>query len=131
MKGYEVTLKGTWYRADTAPADITMMRELSYRLRRDALQARALATASGVQAPQPAILFSLTARHGRSTRLAQPREGTFEATVFVPQGPNTFVAHRSRSSRAKTMLKWFLQDATCRSPVLVFDNEKTVVKAVR
>lgn len=112
MSEYEVTLRGTWERINTLPSDITMMRRLSGQIRRERLM-------SGVAQP---VEFELWARQTPVMVGSHPaRWGTFKAVVRVP---DTFVGtmRRRAPARARAMLRWFLQDATCRPPVLSFDS---------
>jgi hypothetical protein len=116
MGMYRVTFEGTWFRRNTAPEDITMMRKLSYRISED--------IAAG---QNPPIEFSLLAHqkgHPPSGDDLYPtREGTFTATVWVEDGPYAgFRPRPTAAPRAKALLKFFLQDVTCRPPKLVFEN---------
>lgn len=118
MSGYEVRLEGTWSRKDTTPDDITMLRHLSYSIRRRELM-------SGELEP---IQFSLTARQAGKRPGPVTRKGSFVATVRVDNvsilGPRY---ERLVHPRAKTILRWFLADHCCTAPQLKFDDDKTFV----
>ena len=114
---YRVTLTGTWSRTNTLPEDITMMRRMGYQLR--AAEARAVADAQ----EYPTVVFELKARHGRPTRLAQPREGTFTAHVRVPfSWGYQYLTGPQLRSRATQILRWFLADVTCRAPKVTVET---------
>lgn len=120
-KGYEVTLEGTWSRPNTWPSDITMLRQLSYWIRREAIR-------TGV----PAIVqFSIKAKQAKAGRELTTREGTFVAAVRV----DDIVAYPRFSKkskvprRAKDILRWFLEDVCCTPPKIKFDNSKTWIRS--
>lgn len=101
MKGYEITLKGDWIREETDPEDLTLMRQ-SMRLSRLRGELR-----GDFHARQKSV---------RTKSDHQARVGDFEVTFFLPS--RRYIPHRSVISRGKTLLKWFLQDVTCRPPIL-------------
>jgi hypothetical protein len=116
MRGYEVHLRGTWVREDTFPEDITMLRNVGYRIRRDKYRNGGI---------QPPVEIEVHAKRSGTGRGAATREGTFKATIRVddmsPYRPQLSKA----GPRAKEILRWFLQDICCALPKLTFDSEYT------
>lgn len=101
-----VRLTGTWSRTDTLVADVGFMRR------------RIL-----VYGEERGVTGKITARRARPAPGVM--EGTFDLQIVVPYTFSQLFTHVGRppsvESRAKQIVKWFLQDLTCSPPTLVFD----------
>lgn len=120
-RGTEVTLTGTWFRADTLPYDITMLRRLFARQNRHYETFLAWREQGQDRTERPFVRGSFVTR--QKAPVPGAREGGFKVTVFVPYVSNHGTLSRPAVARAKQVLRWFLQDVTCRPPVLAFDTE--------
>lgn len=112
-----VTLKGIWSRSDTSPQDLTDVRKATYR------QNQRWWKEANDQGRSNFQSLTFLARQGiQGPRKVQTREGTFEATLEVPTTFYQWVPERTAISRAKTLLKWWLQDVCCRGPQLTIES---------
>jgi len=103
--GYRVKVRGTWSRANTHGNDITMVRELVARTNVNPGAMYTLANLEDVK-------FVVSKRDDREDPLF--RTGRLEATVTFKTGG--YIRSTVAFSRAKTLLKWAMQDSFCRSP---------------
>jgi hypothetical protein len=108
MTQYRVTMKGTWTRDRTHSSDLTMVRRISYRIR-------------NVEAPMgPAVealkFVAAQPDEGADKRGLLERHGTFEVAMLVEA--EAYLRQSQVNARAKTLLKWAMQDAFCWGPKL-------------
>jgi hypothetical protein len=108
---YRVTMKGTWTRDRTHSSDLTMVRQLSYRVNRGEGGLRGVESLRFIAAQPP---------EGADKRSLQERHGTFEVKVLVEA--DTYLNQTQVQARAKTILKWAMQDAFCRGPKLTITD---------
>ena len=111
---YVVELEGEWTRPMTVPQDITMMRQIARNT--------SFGGNLGWHGKFPScitdarIMAKQLPSRNAGFRGACARHGTFTATVVFASG-NWLPRNRARA-RAKQILKWALQDITCRPPLL-------------
>lgn len=117
MVAVTVTLKGVWSRSDTSPTDLTDVRKATYRQNQ-----RWAEEATNQGRPNFQSLTFLARQGIQGPRKVQPREGTFEVTLEVPNTGIGWLSDRSAVSRAKQLLRWWLQDVCCRGPQLTIES---------
>lgn len=105
-----VTLVGTWERPGTTGADIRAMRE-------------SLANAG----PDRGIRGSFSVKRESFFEGGEPvRHGTFRVeNIPVPSAWN--LTERQAFARATVILRWFLQDNSCRAPKFFVDAERSFI----
>lgn len=109
----KVTLVGTWEREETTPGEVTSFRK----------------TLRGAFAEARGLSGYFTARHPENKMLGryepQTRRGDFRIVLDVPDMAMDYMKEVRLTSRASTMLRWFITDATCRPPTLTIDRAKS------
>jgi hypothetical protein len=104
----KVELRGTWEREDTSPRDLTGIRYSLRRITAEYYDQGDLWTALDMRAEHQSIGDAETGT----------RRGTFVARLRVSSVTGAYLNRRSAVSRAKVLLKWIVQDITCRPPSL-------------